>query len=205
MTEDEKKQALQDIAYIKEMVSQARKEISHFGSGWIIMLWGIFTYVGVAGQIFLFTDGPSIGIWWTALTIVTIILCFMIAKSHMRGETPRQYRAFARWFMIFWLPLLALAYTLALFCIFLPGISHDYITIFILLVISTGYIMLGLMFFRGIFLMGLIGMLVTIVTAIFFLEHTEIILGALFGTGLLISGLVVNIKWKNINGRTSQS
>ena len=60
MTEDEKKQAIQDIAYIKEMVSQARTDISHFGSGWIIMLWGIFSYVGVAGQQLFFTEGyPS--------------------------------------------------------------------------------------------------------------------------------------------------
>ena len=99
---------------------------------------------------------------------------------------------------------MALAYTLALFCIFLPGLSPEYITIFILLVIATGYIMLGLMFFRGIFFMGLIGMVGTIITAIFFLDHSEIILGALFGTGLLISGLVINIKWKSLNGRTSQ-
>jgi hypothetical protein len=204
MTEDEKQRALQDIAYIKEMVSQAREDISHFGSGWIVMLWGLFTYVGVAGQMFLFTEGLSIGLWWTGLTIVTIILSFMIARSQIRGEPPKKLRTYARWFMIFWLPLLALAYTLALFCVFLPGLSHDYITIFILLVISTGYIMLGLMFFRGIFLMGLIGMVGTIITAIFFLEYTEIILGVLFGTGLLISGLVVNFRWKNLNGRTSQ-
>ena len=205
MTDDEKQQALQDIAYIKEIVSQAKKDISHFGSGWIIMLWGIFTYVGVAGQQLLFTEGPIIGLWWTGLTIATIFLTFVIARSYTQGESLKQSRTYRRWFMIFWLPLLALAYTLALFCVFLPGLSHDYITVFILLVISTGYIMLGLMFFRGIFVMGLIGMVGTIISAVFFLEYAEIILGVLFGTGLLISGLVVNIKWKSLNGRTSQS
>jgi len=204
MTDDEKKQALQDIAYIKEMVSQAKKDISHFGSGWIIMLWGIFCYVGMAGQQLLNMDGPMIGLWWTGLTVVTIILSFFIAKSQMQGEPPKQFRTYSRWFMIFWLPLLALAYTLALFCVFLPGLSYSYITVFILLVISTGYIMLGLMFFRGIFLVGLIGMVGTIISAVFFLEYAEIILGILFGTSLLISGLVINIKWKSLNGRTSQ-
>ncbi len=204
MTEDEKKLALQDIAYIKEMVSQAKKDISHFGSGWIMMLWGIFCYIGVAGQRLFFTDGPIIGIWWTGLTVVTIFLTFMIARSHSQGASPKQLRSYARWFMIFWLPLLALAYTLCLFCVFLPDLSLAYISVFILLVISTGYIMLGLMFFRDILFMGLLGMIGTIITAIFFLEYNDIILGVLFGTGLIISGLVINQKWKSLNGRTSQ-
>lgn len=204
MTDDERKLALQDIAYIKDMVSQSRKDFSQFGSGWILMLWGLFTYVGVAGQKFFFTEGFTIGLWWTALIALTVFLSFVIARSHIQGEPPRRIRTFARWFLLFWLPLLTLAYTLALFCVFLPGLSQAYITVFILLVISTGYIMLGLMFFRGILYMGLVGMAGTILSALFFLDYVEIILGILFGTGLIISGLVVNIKWKSSNGRTPQ-
>jgi hypothetical protein len=82
--------------------------------------------------------------------------------------------------------------------VFLPGISKDYIGIFILLVISTGYIMLGLMFVKEILLIGIIGFISTILTAIFFLEYSDIILNILFGSGLIIFGLAANRKWKNI-------
>ena len=101
-----------------------------------------------------------------------------------------------KWFFLFWIPLLILAYTLTLFTVFLPGLSPQYITIFILLVISTGYLILGLLFFKEMLFMGVLGMVSTIITAIFFLEHNEIILSLLFGTGLIISGVLINRKWR---------
>jgi len=66
-----------------------------------------------------------------------------------------------------------------------------------LLVVSTGYLIVGLLFYRGIFYMGVIGYVGSLICAVYFLEYNDIILGILFGVGLILTGLVINKKWKN--------
>ncbi len=46
--------------------------------------------------------------------------------------------------------------------------------------------------------MGIIGYISSIICAIFFLGWSDIILGTLFGVGLIITGIVINKQWKNI-------
>ena len=196
MTEDQQREALENIGLIKDLVFATKKEMSLSGGGWIAYIWGIFCYIGTAGtRIFDFKDA-MIGLWWTALTVIGVIATLVVVKTKIASQDKGERKEFVRWFVIFWLPLLVLAYTLALFCVFLPGLSEMYITIFILLVISTGYVMLGLMFVREILIMGVLGILGTIITAVFFLEYNDIILGILFGTGLIITGFIINRKWR---------
>ena len=44
--------------------------------------------------------------------------------------------------------------------------------------------------------MGAVGFVGTVLTAIFFLRHTDIALGLLFGVGLIVTGLISNLRWK---------
>ncbi len=196
MENKEKLEALQNIELIREIVTQTKKEMHSYRGGWICIAWGIFCFFGMAGQQWFISQGYMIGIWWTALSAITAIISFLIAKSRIQTESGKYQREFRRWLFVFWGPLLILAYTLCLFCVFLPGLSKEYITIFMLLVVSTGYMMLGFGFFRDILFMGILGMISTIVTAVFFLEYSNIILSTIFGLGLIITGLIINHKWK---------
>lgn len=45
-------------------------------------------------------------------------------------------------------------------------------------------------------LMGLLGFGGTVLTAVFFREHNDIILSLLFGTVLIFTGIFINRKWK---------
>ena len=198
MTEEQRQEALESIKLIKDLVMESKKEISLAGGGWIAIIWGVFCYVGLIGQRFLIPHGPLMGVWWIGLTVIGLFGTFFVVKNKMKPQSQKHRYPFMRYMLVFWIPLITLAYTLCLFCVFLPGLSRDYIGIFILLVISTGYIMLGLMFVKEMLIIGIIGFVSTILTAIFFLEHSDIILNILFGTGLIIFGLAANRKWKNI-------
>ena len=197
MTEDQRREALESIKLIKELVLESKKEIHLAGGGWIAIIWGLFCYIGLIGHRFLIPHGPLLGAWWPGLTIIALFGTYLVVKNQVKFHPSKPRHPYMRYMLIFWIPLIILAYTLCLFCVFLPGLSRDYIGIFILLVISTGYIMLGFMFVKEILIIGILGFVCTILTAIFFLEYNDIILNILFGTGLIIFGLVTNRKWKN--------
>ncbi len=196
MNENQQQEALESIELIKEMVFRTKKEMSLARSGWIAIAWGIFCYLGISGQKLLNLVDAQIGLWWGCLTLITLAITFLIVKANMRTQPQSMRKQKMRWFLLFWLPLLILSYTLTFFSIFLPGISESYITVFILLVVSTGYLMLGFLFVKELLIMGTFGMISTILTAIFFLEYNDIILSILFGTGLIITGFYINHKWK---------
>lgn len=196
MKEAEKRQAIENIELIKELITQTRKEMSYYGGGWISIIWGIFCFVGVGGQRLLNPIGALRGLWWLILTVIGICASYLVVRSEVKTQPKRRRREFMRWFLIFWIPLIILAYVLTLFIVFTPGLNPFYIPIAILLVISTGFIILGFSFSREILFMGIIGFIGTIITAIFFLEYGDIITGTLFGVGLIITGLVINRRWK---------
>ena len=50
MNENQQQEALESIELIKEMVFRTKKEMSLARSGWIAIAWGIFCYLGIAGQ-----------------------------------------------------------------------------------------------------------------------------------------------------------
>jgi len=197
MKEDERREALENIELIKELVLQTKKHMGSYGGGWISIIWGIFCLTGVAGQRLLITHGALVGVWWTVLTIIAGLGTYLVHKRHLKTEPIKLQNNYLRYFMRFWIPLILLGYTLATFIALLSILSDQYISIVILLVVSTGYIMIGLMFFRGILYMGIIGYVSSIICAILFLEFSDIILGSLFGVGLIITGLVINKQWKN--------
>ncbi len=200
MKEEEKKEALENIGLIKELVLQTKKDVAHYGGGWISIIWGIFCFVGVAGQrlliAYIVRHGALVGAWWLVLALIAGFGTYLVHRNHLRTEPIKPQHYPFRYFMSFWIPLSLLGYTLATFIALLPSLSGQYIPIVVLLIVSTGYIMIGLMFFKGILYMGIIGYSGSILCAVFFLEWSDIILGALFGTGLIITGLVINRQWK---------
>jgi len=198
MNEVKKQEALENIELIKELVLQTKKHIGNYGGGWICIVWGIFSFVGVAGQRLFIPHGPLIGVWWTGLAVVAGFVTYLITRSFTKNQPVRAQKDYRRYFLLFWTPLLLLGYTLAIFIAANPSLSKDYISIVILLVVSTGYLTIGFLFYRGILFMGCIGYIGSIICAIYFLEYSDIILGALFGFGLIITGLFVNKQWKNI-------
>jgi len=198
MNEKERQDALESIELIKELVLQTKKHMGHYGGGWISIIWGVFCFIGVGGQRLFIPQGALIGVWWTALAVIAGFASYLVSRRFHKAQPVRAEHYYMRYFLQFWFPLMLLGYTLALFIVNIPSISNHYIPIVILLVISTGYLIIGFMFFRGILYMGAIGFAGTIVSAIFFLYHSDIILGALFGIGLIITGIVINNQWKSI-------
>lgn len=197
MNEEKKQEALENIELIKELVLQTKKHIGHYGGGWICFIWGIFSFVGVAGQRLLIPHGPMMGVWWIALAVVAGFATYMVSRHYAKTQPIQDQQDYMRYFLRFWIPLMLLGYTLATFIGFTPSLPNDYISIAILLVVATGYLIIGFTFFKGILYMGTIGYIGSIICAIYFLEYSDIILGILFGTGLIITGLFINKQWKN--------
>jgi hypothetical protein len=197
MNEIKKQEALENIELIKELVIQTKKHIGYFGGKWICFIWGIFSLVGVAGQRLLIPHGPLMGAWWMALALIAGLATYLTVKKYLKSQLERAQHNYSKYFLQFWIPLLLLGYTLAIFVALLPSISNHYISPVILLVVSTGYLMIGFMFYKGILYMGIIGYITSVISAIYFLEYSDIILGGLFGVGLIITGLAINKQWKN--------
>jgi len=198
MNEVKKQEALENIELIKKLVLQTKMHIGHHGGGWISIIWGVFCFVGVAGQRLFIPQGALIGIWWIVLAVIAGIATYLTVKKYMKSQPARIQQNYIRYFLQFWIPILLLGYTLATFIALLPSLSNHYISPVILLVVSTGYLMIGFMFYKGILYMGIIGYIASIISTVYFLEYSDIILGVLFGTGLIITGLAINKKWKNI-------
>jgi len=197
MMEDEKRQALENIGLIRDLVTQTNKEMSLSGGGWISIIWGIFCLVGFVGQKLLNLFGPSRGLYWTILAIIGCLATYFVVRNRLKTQSQKRRGYFIRGFFLFWIPLIVLAYTLTFFCIFLPDISHKYIPVFIMLVISTGFLIIGFLFNKEILFMGTIGFVGTVITGIFFLKYADILLGLIFGVGLIITGLFSNLRWRD--------
>jgi hypothetical protein len=197
MKEDERREALENIELIKELVLQTKKHVGSYGGGIISIIWGVFCLVGVAGQRLFIPHGPLMGVWWTALVVAAIFASILVSQRYHKTQPVGAQHRYIRYFLRFWLPFLLLGYTLTFFIALSPSLSNHYISIVMLLVVSTGYLIIGLLFFRGILYMGSIGYVGTIFSAVYFLEYSDIILGSLFGVGLIITGLVINKQWKN--------
>lgn len=197
MNEDKRQEALENIELIKQLVLQTRKHVGQYGGGWICFIWGVFCFVGVAGQRLLIPHGPLMGVWWTVLAVVAGFATFLVVRRYLKTEPIRAQHDYLRYFLRFWIPLMLLGYTLATLIALLPSLSNHYISIVMLLVVSAGYLIIGFMFYRGILYMGAIGYVGSIICAIFFLEYSDIILGIIFGVGLILTGLVINKQWKN--------
>lgn len=202
MEQDERKEALENIELIKEMVFQTKKHLSHYGLGWISIIWGIFCLVGVAGErlliAYVIPHGTLVGLWWFVLTIIAGFGTYLVYRRYLKTEPIKPQNSSFRYFASFWIPLFLLGFTLATFIASISSLSPRYISIVMLLIVSTGYIMLGLTFFKEILYMGIAGYASSILCAVFFVQWSDIILGAIFGLGLILTGLVVNRQWKNI-------
>ncbi len=197
MNEDTRQEALESIALIKNLVIQTKKHVGLYGGGWICIIWGVFCFIGIAGQRLLIPPGPLMGVWWTGLAVVAGFATFLVARGSAKTEPIRARHNYMRYFLKFWIPLLLLGYSLATLIALLPSLSNQYISIVMLLVVATGYLIIGLLFYRGMFYMGVIGYIGSITCAVFFLEYSDIILGTLFGVGLTLTGLVINKQWKS--------
>ena len=197
MNEDTKQEALENIELIKHLVLQTEKHVGQYGGGWICFIWGVFSFVGVAGQRLLIPQGPLMGVWWIGLAVVAGFATFLVVRRYLKTEPIRAQHDYLRYFLRFWIPLLLLGYTLAISIALLPSLSNQYISIVMLLVVSTGYLIIGFLFYRGMLYMGVVGYIGSIICAVYFLEYSDIILGILFGVGLILTGLVINKKWKN--------
>jgi hypothetical protein len=198
MQENEKKEAIENIKIIKDLLTQAEKEINIPGAGWISIIWGVFCLVGFLGQKLLIPQGYQRGIWWTALSVIGIIATVIVFKKKAQKRYHSTNRFFLKKYFIFWIPLMILAYTLTVFCILLPALSTNYIPVVILLVVSTGYLIVGLLFNNEILFMGTIGYIGTLTVGVFFLDYSDILLSSLFGIGLILTGCITLYKERGL-------
>jgi hypothetical protein len=196
MIDQEKQQALENIALIKDMVTETRQELHYTGGGWIAIIWGLYSLLGYAGQrIFALAKLYDWeGLWWMALSAPAFFLTVLVIRKRAKTQSAKLRRTLIRAFLLFWIPLLMLMAVLIVFCLVLEDVPDHYLGPFILLVVSTGYLMLGFLFQRSILIMGLIGFAGTVVVTLLFIEQSGLLLSLLFGIGLIITGLVMNHK-----------
>lgn len=199
--ENEKNEALDNIKLVKNLIVQTREEMANYNSGWIAVLWGIFCVVGFLGQRFFIPHGPWEGVWWAGLALATVFANFLVVKHKKQEHTPKAVTYIMRKMFVFWIPLVILAYTLTAFCLLHPQVSEMYIPIAIMVVVSTGYLMLGFLAEKAMIFMGIAGYLGCILTAIFLLDQSDIVFSILFGGGLILTGLFMNHKQKTREGK----
>lgn len=196
MTESEKQDALDSIALIRNLVEQSQKEMTHAGSGWICIIWGLYTFLGYAGSQLLHRAGAFFlsGLWWPFLMPFGFAASILVIRRKMTTRSCKVRGSLTGWFVLFWIPLVLLMVALAALCGLLPDLPAKYGLPFILLVVSTGYLMVGLVFHKGLLAMGILGFAGTMVTTLFFIEQAGLIFTLLFGLGLIITGLILNRK-----------
>jgi hypothetical protein len=194
--EKEKREALENIELIKGLIAQTNREMSYSGGGWISIIWGVFCFVGFGGQMLLNPSGLLRGLYWTVLGTIFFLATYFIIKRSVKTKSQKISKHLVRGFFLFWIPLIALALALSSFCLLLPGLSPKYIPVAILLVISTGFLIVGFIFNREILLMGIIGFAGTTIAAIFFMKYISLFFILVFGVGLIVTGLISNRRWK---------
>lgn len=194
MTETEKQSALESIALIKNLVDRSHREITHGGSGWICIIWGFYALLGYAGShLFHHWHSPALaGWWWPFLMLFGFAASIIVIRRKAATRSARLKGSLTGWFMLFWIPLILLMAALIALCLLLPDLPIKYITPFVLLVVSAGYLMIGLMFHKSLLVMGFLGLAGTFVTTVFFIEQAGPILSLLFGLGLIVTGLLLN-------------
>jgi len=196
MRDEEKREALENISLIKELIAQTNREMSYSGGGLISIIWGIFCIVGFGGEMLLKPVDLFEGIYWTALGAIFILATYLVIRKKLKTKPKKISSYLIRGFFLFWLPLIILALVLSSFCVFLPGFSPNYIPVVIMLVISAGYLIIGFLFNREILLLGTIGFVGTTITAIFFLKYIPLFFILVFGGGLILTGLISNRRAK---------
>ncbi|OGD16759.1 MAG: hypothetical protein A2Y69_02460 [Candidatus Aminicenantes bacterium RBG_13_59_9] len=196
MTDSEKQDALESIALIKSHLDRSQKEMTHSGSGWICIVWGLYTFLGYAGSRLLHLAGAYLlaGLWWPFLAAIAFVVSVIVIRRKTATQSSKIKGTMTGWFMLFWIPLLLLIAALVALCGLLPDLPVKYSLPFILLVVSTGYLMVGLMFHKSLLAMGILGFAGTMVTTLFFIEQAGLILTLLFGLGLIATGFVLNRK-----------
>jgi hypothetical protein len=196
MTDAERQKALESITLIRNLMTQSQEEMSHSGGGWISIIWGIYCFLGYAGSRLF--DGLKIhtlaGLWWPFLAVVAFFLSAWLIRKRSTTQSSKIKKTMVRWFVLFWVPLvLLMAAQCTLFGI-LSDLPVKYMIPFILLVVSTGYILVGLLFHKSILVMGVLGFAGSLISALFFIDQAPLILTLLFGLGLIITGLIFNRK-----------
>jgi hypothetical protein len=196
MTDAEKQKALESITLIRELMTQSQKEISHSGGGWISIIWGIYCFLGYAGSR-LFNSlkiHTLAGLWWPFLAVVAFFLSAWLIRKRSATQSSKIKGTMVRWFVLFWVPLVLLMAAQCTLFALLSDLPVKYMIPFILLVVSTGYIMVGLLFHKSILVMGVLGFAGSLISALFFIDQAPLILTLLFGVGLIITGLIFNRK-----------
>lgn len=190
MEEEEKKQALESVELIRKLVSRTKDDMYSHRSDLICFIWGVFSLVGFAGQRWLFRFGRGTGLWWALLSIAGFAATIIAIKAHKRPEPAKQTRYAMKGFLFFWIPFLLLAYALAFFCMFYPGISSLYIPVAFLLVISTAFMIIGLLFYRSLFILGCAGFAGSVTAVLYFIRYADIVVGFILGIGLIVTGFL---------------
>lgn len=128
------------------------------------------------------------------MSVPAFFLSVLVIRNRAKTQSVKLRRTLIRAFLLFWVPLLMLMAVLIVLCLVQADLPDHYLVPFILLVVSTGYLMLGLLFQRSILVMGLIGFAGTVAVTLLFIKQAGLLLSLLFGIGLIITGLVLNRK-----------
>ncbi len=194
MTSEERQAALENISLIKNLMTESRKELYSSGGGWIAIIWGIYSLLGYGGQrLFAWAKLYAWeGWWWMVLCLPAFFLSALVIRNRAKTQSPKLKHSLVRAFLLFWVPLIMLMAALMALCLVKADLPEHYLAPFILLVVSTGYLMLGFLFQRSILVMGIIGFAGTVAVTLFFVEQAGLLLSLLFGLGLITTGLVLN-------------
>ncbi len=141
----DRNEAHESLEIVRQATELTRQAVARAGTGYMLIIWGIVWLVGFLGSQFL---GEAQGYLWLVLDVFAVVgMAVVILKSR------RQVRsAHGKRIGIFWLALFV--YGALIFWIAGPIRGNQYL-LFITILVSFGYVVMGLWFSPPLLYIGL--------------------------------------------------
>jgi hypothetical protein len=180
-------EAEESLALIKDASQASRQAVARAGTGYLFIIWGLVWLVGFLGVEIL--PGPISGYLWLALDTFGIVgSVFAIMRQGRRVRSAQGWRLGA-----FWISLMV--HGGLLMWVVWPLSGQRYM-LFITLLVSMGYSLMGLWISTPLAVIGIAISTLTIIGWLLapgFLGYWLAILG---GGGLIAAGIYVLRAWK---------
>ncbi len=182
----EPQQALQDIAFIKQLIARNQQKLDH--SPPFLYIWGTYMTLGYIGMQFITTLWP---IWfWSCGTIVASILTSIVGARLPKQPSSQEGGSYG-W--MFWLPF---AVTLLSWGFMMAAdiVREEYLSVFWCALIGIAYVSLGALVGKGPVILGIWFIVLAIGTRLFFLDYQFLLLGLLGGGSVILTGVLLQLR-----------
>jgi len=177
-------QALEDIAFIKQLISRNQQKLNDGAP--FLLIWGFYVMVGYIGMQFNQVEWP---IWfWSSGSIIGGILSAIAGNRISPKSSNVQQGGASTW--MFWLPPLIMAIS-GCFMMATGIVKLEYLSFFWFILIGLLYVSMGPLLGKGPIYLGSWFIVLSMLTRLFFLDYQYLILGLLGGGSIVIVGYLL--------------